>query len=59
MGYKGIRNEIVFEINQYLGKETVELLEEMGFKNIVLKKDVYGNDRMIRSTKWEIRSTEF
>lgn len=39
--------KLYFEINQYLGKETVELLEEMGFKNIVLKKDIYGNDRMI------------
>ena len=43
--------KLYFEINQYLGKETVELLEEMGFKNIVLKKDIYGNDRMIRSTR--------
>lgn len=43
--------KLYFEINQYLGKEMVELLEEMGFKNIVLKKDIYGNDRMIRSTK--------
>ncbi|WP_395064253.1 peptide chain release factor N(5)-glutamine methyltransferase [Flavobacterium sp.] len=42
---------LFFEINQYLGKETVELLEEMGFKNILLKKDIYGNDRMIRSTR--------
>ena len=39
--------KLYFEINQYLGKETVELLEEMGFKNIDLKKDIYGNDRMI------------
>ncbi|GAB3725506.1 peptide chain release factor N(5)-glutamine methyltransferase [Flavobacterium koreense] len=39
--------KLYFEINQYLGKETVELLEEMGFKNIVLKNDIYGNDRMI------------
>ena len=39
---------LFFEINQYLGKETVELLENLGFKNIELKKDIYGNDRMIR-----------
>mgnify|MGYP001627563885 CR=1 FL=1 len=39
---------LFFEINQYLGKETVELLENLGFKNIELKKDMYGNDRMIR-----------
>ena len=39
---------LFFEINQYLGKETIELLENLGFKNIELKKDIYGNDRMIR-----------
>ena len=43
--------QLYFEINQYLGKETVTLLEEMGFKNIVLKQDIYGNDRMIRAVK--------
>lgn len=42
---------LFFEINQYLGKETVELLENLGFKNIELKKDSYGNDRMIRCEK--------
>ncbi|GGK57974.1 MULTISPECIES: peptide chain release factor N(5)-glutamine methyltransferase [Flavobacteriaceae] len=39
---------IYFEINQYLGKETADLLSEKGFKNIVLKKDMFGADRMIR-----------
>ena len=39
---------LFFEINQYLGKETVELLQNLGFKNIELKKDIYGNDRMIK-----------
>ena len=42
---------LFFEINQYLGKETVELLENLGFKNIELKKDMYGNDRMVKSTR--------
>ena len=41
---------LFFEINQYLGKETVELLETLGFKNVELKKDIYGNDRMIKCT---------
>ena len=39
---------LFFEINQYLGKETVELLQNLGFKNIELKKDIYGNDRMVK-----------
>lgn len=43
--------KLFFEINQYLGKETVELLENLGFKNIELKKDIYGNDRMIKCSK--------
>jgi release factor glutamine methyltransferase len=38
---------LYFEINQYLGKETVELLASKGFKNIVLKKDMFGADRMV------------
>ena len=39
---------LFFEINQYLGQETTELLQNIGFKNIELKKDIYGNDRMIK-----------
>ena len=38
---------LYFEINQYLGNETVEMLESYGFKEVVLRKDMYGNDRMI------------
>lgn len=39
--------KLFFEINQYLAKETVELVEQLGFKNIELRKDFIGNDRMI------------
>jgi release factor glutamine methyltransferase len=39
--------KLYFEINQYLGKEMIDLLEKMNFKNIELRKDIYGNDRMI------------
>ena len=42
---------LFFEINQYLGKETVELLENLGFKNIELRKDFVGNERMIKCEK--------
>ena len=41
--------QLFFEINQYLGMETVDLLEKMNFKNIELRKDIYGNDRMIKA----------
>lgn len=41
------KGQLYFEINQYLGKEMIELLEKMNFKNIELRKDIYGNDRMI------------
>lgn len=39
--------QLYFEINQYLGEETKELLETLNFKNIELRKDIYDNDRMI------------
>jgi release factor glutamine methyltransferase len=38
---------LFFEINQYLAKETIELLENLHFKSIELRQDIYGNDRMI------------
>lgn len=39
--------QLFFEINQYLGSETVELLNNLGFKNIELRQDIYGYNRMI------------
>tara|TARA_B110000090_G_C13254754_1_gene397908 strand:- start:137 stop:904 length:768 start_codon:yes stop_codon:yes gene_type:complete len=46
---------LYFEINQYLGTETVEMLHKKGFKNIDLKKDVFGKDRMIQCTFNEVK----
>ncbi|MBC5839825.1 peptide chain release factor N(5)-glutamine methyltransferase [Flavobacterium sp. F-380] len=40
---------LFFEINQYLGQEMVELLQSLNFKNIELRKDIYGNDRMTKA----------
>lgn len=45
-----LNGKLYFEINQYLGKETVALLENLNFKNVKLIKDIYGNDRMISCT---------
>ena len=40
---------LFLEINQYLGKETVTLLGDHNFTEIELRKDMFGNDRMIRA----------
>lgn len=40
--------KIYFEVNESFGKETVLLLEERGFQNISLKKDINGKDRMLK-----------
>jgi release factor glutamine methyltransferase len=42
---------LFFEINEYLGEETVKLLSDKGFIHIVLRKDMQGKDRMICCTK--------
>lgn len=42
--------KLYFEINQYLGTEMVGLLTDYGFQDVVLRKDMYGNDRMICGT---------
>ncbi|WP_299158051.1 peptide chain release factor N(5)-glutamine methyltransferase [uncultured Tenacibaculum sp.] len=41
---------LFFEINQYLGKETMDMLKEKGFINIELRKDFLTNDRMIKAS---------
>ena len=50
-----LNGRLYFEINQYLGIETVLLLKDLGFKNIELKKDIYNNDRMISCNNTESR----
>ena len=49
--YLNLNGLLFFEINQYLGKENLYLLENKGFKNIELRKDIFGNDRMIKGIK--------
>jgi len=43
--------QLYFEINQYLGDDMIFLLQNMGFKNVELRKDIYGNDRMIKAIR--------
>lgn len=43
--------KLFFEINREHGTETVAMLQEMGYKNITLRKDFADNDRMICAIK--------
>lgn len=40
--------KLYFEINQYLGADTQQLMEQLGFSSVTLRKDLFGNDRMLR-----------
>jgi release factor glutamine methyltransferase len=40
---------LYFEINRAYGAETVEMLRGLGYRDITLKKDMEGNDRMIKA----------
>ena len=44
---------IYVEINQALGKETVALFESYGYQEVSLRKDIFGNDRMVKGVKVE------
>jgi release factor glutamine methyltransferase len=47
--YLSQNGKLYFEINRAAGKATVELLTELGFQQIELRKDISGNDRMIKA----------
>lgn len=52
----GVRNlspggTLYFEINRAYGAETCELLRDLGYTDVELRKDFYGNDRMVRARK--------
>jgi release factor glutamine methyltransferase len=49
--YLSENGKLFLEINQYLGKETMDLLEQTGFSHLELRKDIYGNDRMILAVR--------
>lgn len=42
---------LFFEINQYLGNETKQLLHNKGFTDLELKTDIFGNNRMLKGLK--------
>lgn len=41
---------LFFEINEYLGREMIQLLKGHHFENIQLKQDIFKKDRMIKGT---------
>ena len=42
---------LFFEVHRDYGKACVQLLEDMSFVDIQLKKDIFGNERMVRAVK--------
>lgn len=42
---------LYFEINARFGKETADLLEKDGYREVRLMKDLYGNDRIIEAQR--------
>lgn len=42
---------LLFEINEYLGNDMIQLLNQNNFKNIELKQDIFKKDRMIKGVK--------
>ncbi len=47
--FKNTEGYLFFECNEFNAKEVVILLEHKGFRNIILKQDMSGKDRMIRA----------
>ena len=45
------KGKLYFEINQYLGEETKALFHARNFSEIELRKDMFGNDRMLKAIK--------
>ncbi|WP_299111112.1 peptide chain release factor N(5)-glutamine methyltransferase [uncultured Winogradskyella sp.] len=43
--------KLYFEINEYLGEETKQLLVDANFEAVELLKDLNGNDRMLKGVK--------
>ena len=42
---------LYFEINEYLSNDMKQLLNDKGFKDVIVKKDMFGKDRMVKCRK--------
>lgn len=45
------KGKLYFEINREYGNETIDMLKELGYRHIELRKDMAQNDRMIRAER--------
>ena len=41
--------QLFFEINEAYGQEVCDMLQELGYQHITLKRDIYGKERMVYS----------
>jgi release factor glutamine methyltransferase len=46
-----VNGSIFVEINEALGAQVTDLFKQSGFKNVMLKKDLQGKDRMIKASR--------
>ena len=51
--YLTANGSLFFEINEYLSENLILMLKDMGFGSLIVKKDFFGKDRMIKCTKNE------
>ncbi|WP_338358732.1 peptide chain release factor N(5)-glutamine methyltransferase [Yeosuana marina] len=45
------KGRLFFEINEYLGKQMIQLIKKCGFNSVELKQDIFKKDRMIKALK--------
>ena len=50
-GHLKKHGKLFFEINEAYGPHVVQLLEDRGYKDVILKKDYNGKDRMVSGVK--------
>lgn len=46
-----VHGSLYFEINEKMGEQTVQLLQEFGFDDILIRRDLQGKERMVRGKK--------
>jgi release factor glutamine methyltransferase len=42
---------LYFEMNEFYANEIAAIAEQLGYKDVTIKKDINGKDRMLRAVK--------